>query len=202
MQFIFFGTSNFSLIVLEGLIEASYKPILVITSPDKPVGRKQIITPTPVALLAKKNDIEIYKVEHFDSSVNKKIQKFNPVLGILASYGQIVPTSMLQLFSYGILNVHPSLLPKYRGPSPIQTALLDGESKTGVSIIRLTEKMDAGPILNMQNIEITLNDNYFSLEQKTAKVGAELLSSTIRPWLRNEIKAKEKKNQLLVIQKC
>jgi len=174
MKTIFLGTPDFGAIILERLIKSGNKPFLVITEVDKPIGRKQIMTPSPVKVLAGKYDIPVAQPDKI-SDWNLEIKNLKPDLGIIAAYGQILPKDILDIPQYGFLNVHPSLLPKYRGPSPIQTAILKGDKKTGVSIIRISEKMDAGPILSQKEMELNQGETFLSLHDKLAEVGAELL---------------------------
>jgi len=188
MKIVFMGTPEFGAIILEGLVKDDYKPALVITEPDKPVGRKQIITPPPVKVTARKNNIEILQpVKILDSKFY--ILDSKPDLIIVAAYGQILPKDILEIPKYGCLNVHPSLLPRWRGPSPIQFAILNGDEETGVTIMKITEKMDAGPVLTNSKLPI-LNSSitYEELHNKLAKEGAKLLLETIPKWLKGEIK--------------
>jgi len=182
LKIVFLGTPEFGAIILEGLIKNNCKPILVITVPDKPVGRKQILTPPPVKLMAQKYNIPIAQPE--------KIKEFKEGnLVICAAYGKVLAKEILETPRYGCLNVHPSLLPKYRGPSPIQTAILNGDKETGVTIILIDEKMDHGPIIAQRKWKISAKTNSEELSKKLAKLGAELLIETIPKWLKGEIKA-------------
>lgn len=174
MKTIFLGTPNFGAIILEGLIKSGNKPFLVITEADKPVGRKQIMTPPPVKVLAEKYDIPVAQPDKI-SNWKSEIENLKPDLGIIAAYGQILPKGILDIPQYGFINVHPSLLPKYRGPSPIQAAILNGDENTGVTIMRISEKMDSGPILSQKEMEINQGETFLSLHAKLAKVGSELL---------------------------
>jgi methionyl-tRNA formyltransferase len=185
-KIIFVGTPEFGAIILENLIKADFKPVLVITETDKPVGRKQIITSPPVKIAALRYNISIAqpgKIKDY-----KEIKNLNPDLIIIAAYGQIIPKEILEIPKYGCLNVHPSLLPKYRGSSPIQYAILNGDQETGVSIMLLDEKMDHGPILGNSKIQIPKSKNYFELHDELAILGAKLLTEIIPKWLNNEIK--------------
>ncbi len=173
-KIIFMGTPEFGAIILEGLIKSGHKPFLVFTEPDKPVGRKQIITPSKVKSLAEKYNIPVVQPEKI-SQFAAEIEKLKPSLIIIASFGQIIPKKILEIPQYGCLNVHPSLLPKYRGPSPIQFTIINGDKKTGVTIIRISEKIDAGPILSQKEIEIDPKETYESLHDKLAEAGAKLL---------------------------
>ena len=174
MKTIFLGTPDFGAIILEGLIKSGNKPFLVITEADKPVGRKQIMTPLPVKVLAEKYDIPVAQPDKI-SNWKAEIENLKPDLGIIAAYGQILPKDILDIPQYGFINVHPSLLPKYRGPSPIQAAILNGDENTGVTIMRISEKMDSGPILSQKEMEINQGETFLSLHDKLAKVGSELL---------------------------
>lgn len=151
MDIVFFGTSQFSNIVLEKLINFSCKPSLVITVPDKPMGRKQIITPPPVKLLALKHKIPLLQPKTLK---NYQLPTTNYQLGIVAAYGKLIPKEILDIPKYGTLNIHPSLLPKYRGPSPLQNTILNDDKETGVSIMLLDEEMDHGPIIKNQKLKI------------------------------------------------
>lgn len=178
------GTPEFGAIILEKLCQANLKPILVITAPDKPVGRKQILTPSAVKIVAQRYNI---KIGHAMSN----FLKIKPDLIAVAAYGQILPKEILEIPKYGCLNVHPSLLPKYRGPSPIQATILNGDKETGVTIMLMDEKMDHGPIIANCELRIA-NYKYIlkELEKKLANLGAELLVETISKWLNGEIKSK------------
>ncbi len=171
---IFMGTPEFGAIVLKALIKSGHKPFLVFTEPDKPVGRKQIITPPPVKALAEEYNIPVVQPEKV-SQFADEIEKLKPSLIIIASFGQIIPKKILEIPKDGCLNVHPSILPKYRGPSPIQSAIINGDEKTGVTIMRVSEKIDAGPILSQKEIEIDPKETYESLHDKLAEAGTKLL---------------------------
>jgi len=144
---VFFGTSRFSVIVLEELKKAGIMPELVVTAPDTPQGRKLILTPPPVKAWAQENGVKFLQPQKLDDSFIGQLSKVNAQLFLLASYGKIIPQKVLDLPQHGTLNVHPSLLPKYRGPSPIQSQILADDKNVGVSIILLDEKMDHGPIV-------------------------------------------------------
>jgi len=147
-KIIFFGTPEFGAIILDKLSDTPYRPILVITTPDKPKGRKQISTPPPVKVIAQKYQIPVSQPEKIESRLlREKIKNLKPDLGIVAAYGQILPKTILDIPKYGFLNIHPSLLPRWRGPSPIQYTILNGDKETGVTIILMNEKMDEGPII-------------------------------------------------------
>lgn len=187
LKIIFLGTPEFGAIILEKLAETNFKPILVITAPDKPVGRKQILTPPPVKVIAQKYKIPILQPDKILDS-KFKIQDSKPDLIVVAAYGQILPKEILDFPKRGSLNVHPSLLPKYRGASPIQYAILNGDKKTGVTIMLMEEKMDRGPILNQRTLEIEKDETSTTLHRKLANLGAGLLMETISKWMQGMIK--------------
>ena len=183
MKIVFFGTPHFGALILEKLCQSEYKPVLVITALDKPVGRKQVITPPPVKVVAEK-----YKISFGEITAIDNLKSLNPDLIIVAAYGKLLPKEILEIPKYGCLNVHPSLLPKYRGPSPIQYAILNGDQETGVTIILMDEKMDHGPILANSKIEIDdFEIDYPNLHNKLAQLGSDLLIETIPKWINGEI---------------
>ncbi len=186
---IFIGTSSFAITTLEELIENGYEILAVITAPDKPVGRKQELTPSPIKEIALKYNLVIFQPEKI-SEVKEKISQLNPDLIITSSYGQIIPKNIIDIPKKGSLNLHPSLLPKYRGPSPIQTAILNGEEVTGVTIIKMDEKMDHGPIITQQETNINPNDTYESLENKLSDQITDLLIKTLPRYFKNKIQLK------------
>ena len=194
VKIIFIGTPNFGAIVLEGLIQKNYKPILVIAAPDKPVGREQILTPPPVKVIAQKYQIPIeqpVKIRNF----KLEIENLKPDLIIVAAYNQILPSNILEIPKYGCLNVHPSLLPRHRGASPIQQAILNGDKETGTTIILMNEKIDEGDITSKEKLEIDDKIIYFELEKKLANLGIKLLSENIQNWIDEKIKP-EQQNSL------
>jgi len=188
MKFIFFGVPKFGAIILKKLIENNFVPDLVITKSDKKIGRKQIYTPLPVKITAEEYSIPVFQPEKIINA-KSEIKEIKPDLIIVAAFGEIIPKEILDIPKYGCLNVHPSLLPEYRGPSPIQYTILNGEEETGITIISMTEKIDKGPILSslkflIEDPEIT----YKELEEKLSSWGAELLIKTIPKWLKGKIK--------------
>ncbi len=187
MKIVFLGTPRLAQIVLENLIDSNFKPQLIITGQDKKVGRGQNKSSTPVKLTARKNGIA---VSHQLSEVSKNFD-----LAILVAFGQIIPKDILDKPRFGFINVHPSLLPKYRGPSPIQSAILKGEIKTGVTIIKLDQEVDHGPILNQREIEIEKEDTHELLIEKLGLIGSNLLLATIPDYLSGKTKPKKQNNE-------
>ena len=188
----FWGAPEFSVKILEALKGAGLAPDLIITNPDKPVGRKMILTPPPAKQWAEKNNILFWQPVKIDADFILKFSEFKSDLCIVASYGKILPKEILDIPEYKFINVHPSLLPKLRGPSPIQSAILSGEKETGVTIMLMNEKMDEGPILAQRKLEFSIFNFQFSkLEEELAKLGGKLLVETIPKWINGKIKPQE-----------
>ncbi|MDP1689001.1 MAG: methionyl-tRNA formyltransferase [bacterium] len=189
-NFVFFGTPNFAAIILKKLMDAGLPPSLVICNPDKPVGRKKIVTPPPTKILALNNGIEVFQPENL-KNVDYKLKAISYKLAVVAAYSKIIPQEIIDLFPHGIIGVHPSLLPKYRGASPIQQAILDGEKETGVTLYLIDEKVDHGQILVQRKLNYELRMmNYELAEQKLAELGSKLLIETLPKYLIGEIKPK------------
>lgn len=171
MKIVFMGTPIFATAILEQLINDNYDVIGVVSQPDKKVGRKQIIQATPVKECALKHNIEVYQPisikEGFD-----KIKEWNPDLIVTCAYGQMIPTSILDYPKYGSLNVHASLLPKLRGGAPIHKSIIYGEKETGVSIMRMVSKMDAGDYMLQNKVQIDIEDTTATLHDKLMECGA------------------------------
>ncbi|MDP4007351.1 MAG: methionyl-tRNA formyltransferase [bacterium] len=188
MNTVFFGTPEFGAIILEKLIEKNLKPILVVTAPDEPAGRKQLVTPSPVKVVAQRHTIPVLQPDTLNQDVVFKLREVKAELFILASYGRIIPKEILALASKGALNVHPSLLPRYRGPSPIQSVILQGEEKTGVTIILMDEDIDHGPILAQREFAEHIGEmTQEELKEKLADVGGDLLVEAVFKWLKGDI---------------
>lgn len=174
---VFMGTPDFSVPVLEKLIENT-NVVLVVTKKDAYVGRKKVLTESPVAICAHEHNIEVYKPnklkEDYEYILNKK-----PDIIITCAYGSIVPKVVLDYPSYGCINVHASLLPKYRGVSPIVASILNGEKETGITIMYMDEGIDTGNIIMSRSIKIEDNDNSLSLSNKLSLLGANLLIDTL-----------------------
>jgi len=194
-KIIFFGTPEFASTVLEKLANSEFKPSLVVTTTDKPVGRKGVITAPPVKKTAEKQEIPCWQLDSLkDSGIDKRILSLSPDLFIVAAYGLILPQEILMIPKFGALNVHPSLLPKYRGASPIQASILTGDRKTGISIMLMDEKMDHGPIVARKKIKVN-KETAFDLSQKLSLAGADLLLAILPEWLRKRIKPKKQNHK-------
>ena len=166
MKFVFFGTPEFATIILEKLIKSGLKPLAMFRDPKESV-----------------------------SVLIEKLKYLKPDLAIIAAYGKILPKEILEIPRHGFINVHPSLLPKYRGASPIQYAILKGDKKTGVTIMKIDEKMDHGPILEKSEIQISKSETYETLSKKLAKLGAKLLIKIIPDYVLGKIKPLEQEHK-------
>ncbi len=181
------GTSEFAAEILESLITTGYNIVSVYTQPDKKAGREQEVKKSAVKILADKNKLPVFQPSKFNESVIEELRVQKPDLIILAAYGKIIPASVLSLPGFGALNVHASLLPKYRGPSPIQNALLNGEKETGVTLMLMDEKIDTGDILGQKKTAIDKNETAQELAKKLAKISSALLLKTIPLWIERKI---------------
>ena len=188
IKIIFIGTPEFGAVVLERLCKANLRPILAITAPDKPVGRKQILTPPPVKVLAQKYNIPVLQPEIISGGPTSLQIWGKSELIVVASYGKILPKEILEIPKHGSLNVHPSLLPKYRGAAPIQSAIMNGDKETGVTIMLMDEQIDHGPIIAQKKTAVGSNETYFQLHDRLAELGASLLIDTIPDWIGGKIR--------------
>ncbi|RVU71650.1 MULTISPECIES: methionyl-tRNA formyltransferase [Lactobacillus] len=177
---IFMGTPDFSVPVLEGLLDHGYEIKAVVTQPDKKVGRKQKITKTPAKVAAEKHNLKVLQpVKLSGSPEMEELINMHADLIVTAAYGQFLPTKFLNSVKIAAVNVHGSLLPKYRGGAPIQYSLLNGDKKTGVTIMEMVKKMDAGDMYAQKAIEIQPDDTSGSLFEKLSYVGRDLLLETL-----------------------
>jgi len=184
-KIIFFGTSDFAVPALKKLKDSGFVEIIaVVTQPDKPAGRKQLPLTSPVKKATLELGLKVLQPEILNSTFH-----IPPAdVFVVASYGKMVPSEILRIPRFGVLNIHPSLLPKYRGPSPIQTTILNRDKETGVTIIKLDEEMDHGDIVAYSTFHIPYSIFYKDLHDKLAQVGAELLVQTLSNYIAGNIK--------------
>jgi methionyl-tRNA formyltransferase len=182
---IFIGTTDFGIPTLEYL-KQNHDLLFVITQPDKPAGRKKVLTAPAVKMWAETNGVKILQPQKIENEI-ETIQTASPDVMIVAAYGQIIPQSVLDAPKHGCINLHTSLLPKYRGASPIQAALLNDDKQTGVSIILMDHKMDHGPLLSTHPIQISDSDTYPTLNAKLAQIAAAGLAETLPKWLSGKL---------------
>ena len=180
MKVVFMGTPDFAVGALEALVEAGHEVVAVVTQPDKPKGRGKEMQQTPVKVCALKHNIEVFqpvKIKHKEAV--EVLKGYGAELFVVAAFGQILSKEILDMPKYGCVNIHASLLPKYRGAAPIQWAILDGEKETGVTIMQMNEGLDTGDMLTKVIVPIEDTDTGESLFDKLAEAGAKLLIETI-----------------------
>lgn len=191
-KIIFAGTPDFAVVHLKALIDAGIIPCAVYTQPDRPAGRGHKLTPSPVKELALLHNIEVLTPENFKNKEDvDKFLSFNADLAIVVAYGVILPDSIVHGPKLGCINVHGSLLPAYRGAAPIQRALLDGNDRTGVTIMKIVKELDAGDMLIKAEIPISADDTSGSLFDKLASLGAKTLVDNLPDILAEKITAKK-----------
>ena len=201
MKYVFFGSSEFAKIVLEKLLQNNLKPVLVVTQPPKPKGRKQILSPSLIQILAEQEKIScLMPTDLIDEDFIQTIKNLQPDFILLTAYGKIIPSTLLKLPSKGFINLHPSLLPKWRGATPIQSTILAGDKETGVTLFLMDEQIDHGPMIQNTRYEIPAcagrpacaggqdtEITYPELIQELAILGAKLIIETLPQWLEDKI---------------
>jgi len=186
---VFMGTPQFAVTILESLLQSSYQVLAVYTQPDKPAGRGRPVVLPPVKKLALERQIPVIQPKTLKSKeVVGKLASLQPELIIVAAFGFILPPEVLSLPKFGCLNVHPSLLPRHRGPSPVANTILCGDELTGVTIMLMDAGMDTGPILAQGKVGISFMNTTGSLSSKLADVGAKLLLEALPKWIGGELK--------------
>ncbi len=185
LKTIFFGTHEFAVTILDGLVESPFFDVtLVVTQPDKPVGRKKVLTPPPVKVYAEQQGITVAQppsLKKFD------VTTYAPDICIVAQYGKIIPDHILDAAPYKTINVHTSLLPQYRGASPIQSALIHGDTTTGVTIMQMNAGLDTGPIISQRELEILPTETYLELDARLAPLASDLLVETIPQYVSGDL---------------
>ncbi|MGF9942417.1 methionyl-tRNA formyltransferase [Priestia megaterium] len=188
MKVVFMGTPDFSVPVLQTLLKDGYEVVAVVTQPDRPKGRKRVLTPPPVKVEALKHEIPVLQPEKIRLEEEyQQVLAYEPDLIVTAAFGQILPTPILEAPKYGCINVHASLLPELRGGAPIHYSILQGKPKTGVTIMYMVEKLDAGDILTQVEVPIEERDHVGTLHDELSAAGAKLLSETIPSLVKGEI---------------
>jgi methionyl-tRNA formyltransferase len=199
INFTFWGTDTLAVIVADKLTNLGFKPRLVISTPDKPAGRHLVLTPPPMKLWAEKNNIPCLqpaKLKSLSPEEKSAIDSAKYIF-VVASYGKIIPEELVNLSEHGTLNIHPSLLPRHRGPTPIETAILSGDTETGVTIMKLDAEMDHGPIIAQKHIPLVdWQPTYTELHDKLAEEGATLLAQVLPGWLAGDIEATEQNHRI------
>lgn len=206
MKLVFMGTPDFAVPCLEELIKAGHEIVGVFTQPDKPVGRKRVMTPPPVKVCAEKNGITVYQPDSVRTEESLSLMKeLNPDCVVVVAYGKIIPSDMLKLPKFGFVNVHGSLLPKYRGAAPIQWSIIDGEKKTGVTTMQMDDGIDTGDMLEVSETEIGENETAGELFDRLAEMGGKLIVSSLSKLEKGELtpipQDHEKSNYAKIISK-
>jgi methionyl-tRNA formyltransferase len=188
VQLVYFGTTNFAAHVLKTLATAKgFSVLAVVTRPGKPTGRKQIIEESPVSMAAKELGLPVFDPDSLKDFTDERLAAAD--VFVVYAYGALIPQRILDLPKHGSINLHPSLLPKYRGPTPIQTAILNGDSETAMSFMLLDDKMDHGPILQQTNMPIGPDDTTETLTAKLVASATPELLELIPAWVEGKIKA-------------
>ncbi len=176
MRILFMGTPDIAATCLDGLASAGCEVVGAVTGEDKPRGRGYIMTPPPVKVVAERYSIPVYQPKTLrDGSFLETLSKINPDIIIVVAYGKILPREIIEYPKYGCVNLHVSLLPKYRGAAPMQRAIMNGDTETGVTLMRMDEGLDTGDIIATERFPITHTDNFESIHDKSAEIGTRLL---------------------------
>lgn len=193
MKILFMGTPDFAVPSLRKL-SGEFEVVGVITQPDRPAGRGKRVKPPPVKVLAQELGIPVYQPAKLEELV-EIVKSIKPDCAVVVAYGRILPKEVLETPPYRVINLHASLLPKYRGAAPIQRALMAGEKVTGNTVMLVNERMDAGDILSQEEVEIDEEDNLKTLSERLSVTGADLLTKTLRLWFEGSIEPVPQKEE-------
>jgi len=181
LKVVFMGTPEFSVPTLESLIKNKFNILSVYTQPAAKSNRGQKINFSPVQEFAKKNKLKIKNPKNLNNVEElETFKKLSPDLVVVVAYGQVIPKNFLDLVKFGFINIHASLLPKWRGAAPIHRAIMNGDRKTGVSIMKIEEKMDSGPVISVKELDLEKNKTYGEIEKKLSEIGASLLIESLK----------------------
>ncbi|MUV40018.1 Methionyl-tRNA formyltransferase [Lentibacillus sp. JNUCC-1] len=194
-KIVFMGTPDFSVPILNALIESDYEIVLVVTQPDRPKGRKKVMTPPPVKVAAQEAGLKVYQPEKLRAGY-QYILEYESDLIVTAAYGQLLPNELLEVPQFGCINVHASLLPELRGGAPIHYAILQGKEQTGITIMYMAEKLDAGDILSQAAIPIAESDDVGTLHDKLSELGTQLLLKTLPDIFSGAVEPREQDERL------
>jgi len=197
MRLIFFGTPGFAIPSLRALLNSEHEMLLVVTQPDKQSGRGRRITPSPVKVEAQKEGLRVVQPQKVrDTEFIRQLNTLKPSAIIVVAYGQILPPEIIHLPEFGCINVHASLLPKYRGAAPVNWAIINGESKTGITTMLMDEGMDTGPVLLQEKVEIMTEDTAGNLALKLSMLGAEVLMRTLKGLEEGNLKPETQRGEV------
>lgn len=188
MRVVFMGTPDFAVPALEQLISSEHRVAAVYAQPDRPAGRGRATSAPPVKRVAADKRIDVRQIRSFkEAGAVESLAEIEPDAIVVAAYGLILPPEVLGIPPFGCINIHPSLLPRHRGPTPIPAAILAGDDRTGVSIMLLDQGVDSGPVLAQRKVEIAPQDTTGTLTEKLSRIGADLLMQTLPRWLSRSI---------------
>jgi methionyl-tRNA formyltransferase len=194
-RIIFFGTAEFSVPTLNALIAAGHNVVAVVTKPDSPAGRGRKLERPPVATVADTHGIPVLQPSRITDDFGVQIQEFKPDIGIVVAYGKIIPQEIIDVFPGGLINIHSSLLPQYRGPSPIEAAIVNGDTKTGVTIMKIDAGMDSGPLYAQREIRLHGDETRPKLYDRLSQMGAELLVEILSDIIDGKLAPKPQDNR-------
>jgi methionyl-tRNA formyltransferase len=194
-RIVFMGTPDFSVPILRSLVSSAYEVVLVVSQPDRPKGRKRVMTPPPVKVEAEKHGIPVFQPEKLTAEY-EKILAYGPDLIVTAAYGQLLPNGLLESPKYGCINVHASLLPELRGGAPIHYAIINGKTETGITIMYMAEKLDAGDVLTQQKVTIDPDDHVGTMHDKLSQAGSTLLLETLPRLFAGDLNPKQQDESL------
>lgn len=197
-RIVFFGTPDFAMRVCKALIEHKYNVVAAVSQPDRPIGRKHQIQPTPVHALCNEFNIVCLQPEKL-SLAKQEIADLKPDLILTCAYGQFIPTSILEIPSLGCINIHPSLLPKYRGGAPIQHAVMNGDKETGVCLMQMVKAMDAGVVYACQHVSIGEDETFAELNARLIEASIALIIEALPKYLAGELKGIQQDERAVVI---
>ncbi|MBT9149415.1 MAG: Methionyl-tRNA formyltransferase [Dehalococcoidia bacterium] len=196
MRIVFMGTPEFSVIILRRLISSEHEVIAVYSQVDKLAGRGRISTAPPVKRVAQEHGLAVFQPKRLrDKAEVGRLADLKPDVVVVAAFGQILPQEVLDIPEFGCLNVHPSLLPRHRGASPIVSAILAGDAETGITIMLMDAGMDTGPVLSQERVSIYGKDTAVSLGSRLAQVGADLLIETLPQWFEHRLQPQPQKEE-------
>jgi methionyl-tRNA formyltransferase len=187
---IFFGTPAFAVPALKALVENKrFDVVAVVSQPDRPAGRKKIVTPPPVKVFAEERGIKVIQPEKLKDEAIDRIKELAPELAVVVAYGNLIPKALIEAAPKGFVNIHPSLLPKHRGASPITAAILDGDKETGVCLMVLDDGMDHGPVIACRKVALSGDETTESLLKSLAPVGAQMIDKELAEYLDGKLVA-------------
>lgn len=186
---VFMGTPEFAATALSALIREEYHLVGVVTQPDRKSGRRQELTPSPVKILAEEHSLPLLQPEKLDAEAINTIRDWKPDIIVVAAYGRILPESLLELPGFGCINIHASLLPRWRGASPVANALMAGDQETGITLMELDRGMDTGAIIATERTPIGADEKADALLSRLADIGAKLLIDTLPLWIKRQVSA-------------